>query len=291
LARFGNGDRFYGYPFRQAKDSVEDFTLQGHENRAMLLPNGQRVTARQSQSYVYATLDAKLKEELMMDRDEFENATCLLRGAVTHDGLPFQLPVELRSMVFAIVLTHWRMELDKPGDLSSYTLSTEHAAIRGFNYFQHVEPHYTNFMRLIMELSKDPHFRTYPLSTHLTNSWLGGNLRLANQLSQSEADLGPEIMRAYYHQQLDWQAGIVNLMNHVSFRSKSDRAGLASLTGRDIERQLSLDGLAFHQMHRMLRFDSHLFQRPLKRVSYWPNFHPGWTDLDQKFLTESLPKL
>ena len=46
LARFGNGDRFYGYPFRQAKDSVEDFTLQGHENGAMLLPNGQRVTAR-----------------------------------------------------------------------------------------------------------------------------------------------------------------------------------------------------------------------------------------------------
>jgi hypothetical protein len=227
----------------------------------------------------------------MMDRDEFENATCLLRGAVTHDGLPFQLPVELRPMVFAIVLTHWRMELDKPGDLSSYTLSTEHAAIRAFNYFQHVEPQYTNFMRLIMELSKDPHFRTYPLSTHLTNSWLGGNLRLANQLSQSEHDLGPEIMRSYYHQQLDWQAGIVNLMNHVSFRSKSDRAGLASLTGRDIERQLSLDGLAFHQMHRLLRFDSHLFQRPLKRVSYWPNFHPGWTDLDQKFLTESLPKL
>ena len=291
LARFGNGDRFYGYPFRQAKDSVEDFTLQGHENGTMLLPNGQRVTARQSQSHVYATLDAKLKDELMMDRDEFENATCLLRGAVTHDGLPFQLPVELRSMMFAIVLTHWRMELDKPGDLSSYTLSTKHAAIRGFNYFQHVEPYYTNFMRLIMELSKDPHFRTYPLSTHLTNSWLGGNLQLANQLSQSEADLGPENMRAYYHQQLDWQAGIVNLMNHVSFRTKSDRAGLASLTGRDIEGQLSLDGLAFHQMHRLLRFDSHLFQRPLKRVSYWPNFHPGWTDLDQKFLTESLPKL
>ena len=95
LARFGNGDRFYGYPFRQAKDSVEDFTLHGHENGAMLLPNGQRVTARQSQSYVYATLDPKLKDELMMDRDEFENATCLLRGAVTHDGLPFQLPVEL----------------------------------------------------------------------------------------------------------------------------------------------------------------------------------------------------
>ena len=194
-------------------------------------------------------------------------------------------------MVLAVVLTHWRMELDKPGDLSSYTLSTAHAAIRGFNYFQRVEPYYTNFMRLIQELSKDPDFQTYPLSTHLTNSWLGGNLRLANQLSQSEADLGPELMRSYYHQQLDWQAGVVNLMNHVSFRSKSERAGLVSLTGREIEKLLGLDGLAFHQMHRLLRFDSHLFPRPLKRASYWPDFHPGWTDLDQKFLTESLPKL
>jgi hypothetical protein len=291
LARYGNGDRFYGYPFRQATDSVEDFTLQGYENGAILLPDGQRVTARQSESYVYATLDPKLKGEMMLDRDGFEEATCLLRGAATHDGLPYQLPVEMQPLVLAVVLTHWRMELDKPGDLSSYTLATEHAAIRGFNYFQRVEPFYTNFMRLIQELSKDPSFKTYPLSTHLTHSWLGGNLRLANQLSQSEADLGPELVRSYYHQQLDWQTGVVNLMNHVAFRTKSERAGLVSITGREIEQQLGLEGLAMHQMHRLLRFDSHLFPRPLKRVSYWPNFHPGWTDLDQKFTTESLPRL
>ena len=291
LARYGNGDRFYGYPFRQATDSVEDFTLQGYENGAMLLPDGRKVTARQSESYVCATLDPKLKGEMMLDRDGFEEAMCLLRGAVTHDGLPYQLPVEMQPLVLAVVLTHWRMELDKPGDLSSYTLATEHAAIRGFNYFQRVEPFYTNFMRLIQELSKDPNFKTYPLSTHLTNSWLGGNLRLANQLSQSEADLKPELVRSYYHQQLDWQMGVVNLMNHAAFRTKSERAGLVSVTGREIEQQLGLEGLAMHQMHRLLRFDSHLFPRPLKRVSYWPNFHPGWTDLDQKFTTESLPKL
>jgi hypothetical protein len=291
LARFGNGDRFYGYPFRQAADSVEDFTLEGHASGAMLLPDGKKVTARQSESYVYATLDQKLKDDLMLDREGFEDANCLLRGTVTHDGLPFQLPVELQPLVFALVLTHWRMELDRPGDLTSYVLSTAHAAIRGFNYFQRVEPYYTNFMRLIQELSKNPDFRTYPLCTHLTNSWLGGNLRLANQMSQSERELGPELMRAYYHQQLDWQAGVVNLMNHVSFRAKSDRAGLVSLVGREAERLLNLDGVAFHQMHRLLRFDSHLFQRPLKRASLWPGSHPGWTELDQKFLTESLPKL
>ena len=140
-------------------------------------------------------------------------------------------------------------------------------------------------MRLIQELSKDAAFRTYPLRTHLTNSWLGGNLRLANQMSQSERELGPELMRAYYQQQLDWQAGVINLMNHVSFRSKSDRAGLASLTGREFERLLNLDGVAFHQMNRLLRFDSLLLQRPLQRASLWPGSHPGWAELDQKFLT------
>jgi hypothetical protein len=85
LAPFGNGDRFYGYPFRQAADSVEDFTLEGHANGAMLLPNGPRVTARKSQSYVYATLDSKLKDDLLLDREVFEDATCLVRGTVTHD--------------------------------------------------------------------------------------------------------------------------------------------------------------------------------------------------------------
>jgi hypothetical protein len=54
-------------------------------------------------------------------------------------------------------------------------------------------------MRLIQNISADPNFRTYPLANHLTHSWLGGNLRLSNHLSQSEWDLGPELMRSYYY--------------------------------------------------------------------------------------------
>ena len=228
LARFGNGDRFYGYPFRQAKDSVEDFTLQDYANGAMLLPNGKKVTARASESYVYATLDPKLKDDLMMARQEFESANCLLRAARHPRWIAFSAARGVQPLVYGIMLTHWRMELDKPGDLNSYRLQTAHAAIRGFNYFQKVEPCYTNFMRLIEELAKNPDFQVYPLSTHLTNSWLGGNLRLSNQQSQSEMELGPELMRSYYQQQLDWQAGVVNLMNHVSFRSKTERTGVVS---------------------------------------------------------------
>ena len=291
LARFENSDRYYGYPFRKAANAIDDFTLQDHENGVMLLPNGKRVTARHSESYVYATLDPLLKDELQLDREGFEDANCLVRGACTHDGLPFQLPVEMQSQVFAIVLTHWKMELDKPGDLSSYVVTTEHAAIRGYNYYQKVEPFYTNFMRMIQELSKDPDFKTYPLSNHLNHSWLGGNLRVANQCTTSEAEIGADLLRSYYHQQLDWQSGVINLMNHVSFRTKSDRAGLVSKTGQEIENSLNKDGLALHQMQRMLRFDSHLFQRPLRKLSPWPDLHPGWTELDQKVLTESLPKL
>ena len=55
----------------------------------MLLPNGRRVVARRSESYVYGTLDDKLREELKCDRDGFEQIRCLARGTVTHDGLPF----------------------------------------------------------------------------------------------------------------------------------------------------------------------------------------------------------
>ena len=291
LARFGNGDRYYGYPFRAATDSMQDFTLHDHEDRAMLLPSGQRVVARRSETCAYATLDPALQQELGLDREGFEDATCLLRGAVTHDGLPFSLPAPLQPLVFAIVLTHWRMELDRPGDLSSYAVFTQHAAIRGFNYFQRVEPYYSNFMRLIQNISADPNFRAYPLSNHLTHSWLGGNLRLSNHLSQSECDLGPELMRSYYYQQLDWQAGVVNLMNHAAFRAKSDRAGTTSRTGQEIENLLGMDGLAFHQMHRLLRFDSHLFPKPTKRASFWPGHHPAFVELDQKFRTEGLPRL
>jgi hypothetical protein len=291
LAYYDRSDRYYGYPFSRALESVNDFTLNNHEPGQMLLPNGQRVTARKSQSYVYATQDPKLKDLLKLNRDAFEDATGLLRGTITHDGLPYFLPVEMQSLVYAVILTHWRMELDKPGDLSSYTLTTSHAAIRGYNFYQRQEPYYTNFMRMIQELSRDPDFKTYPLSSHLTDSWLGGNLRLSNQQSTSERELNPYAMRAYYHQQLDWQMGILNLMNHAAFRTKTDRAGLSSRTGLELEKQLDLDGLAFHQMHRMLRFDSHLFQRPMKYASLWPDLHPGWTDLDQKVLTETLPKL
>ena len=162
LARFGNGDRYYGYPFRAATDSMQDFTLHDHEDRAMLLPSGQRVAARHSETCAYATLDPALQQELGLDREGFEDATCLLRGAVTHDGLPFNLPAPMQPLVFAIVLTHWRMELDRPGDLSSYAVFTQHAAIRGFNYFQRVEPYYSNFMRLIQNISADPNFCALP---------------------------------------------------------------------------------------------------------------------------------
>ena len=35
----------------------------------MLLPTGERVTARKSEAYVYATLDETLREELKQDRE------------------------------------------------------------------------------------------------------------------------------------------------------------------------------------------------------------------------------
>jgi hypothetical protein len=116
-------------------------------------------------------------------------------------------------------------------------------------------------------------------------------LRLSDHLSQSEWELGPELMRSYYYQQLDWQAGVVNLMNHAAFRAKSDRAGTTSRTGQEIENLLGMDGLAFHQMNRLLRFDSHLFPKPTKRASFWPGHHPAFVELDQKFQTEGLPRL
>jgi hypothetical protein len=193
--------------------------------------------------------------------------------------------------VHAITLAHWKLELDNPGDLNSYSVATKHAAIRGFSYYQRVEPFYSKFMTLIKDLCKDPNLKTFPVASHLTQWWLGGNLRVANRLSKSEEELGPHLMRSYYHQQLDWQAGVTNLMNHSAFRTKTGGRTLSSRTGREIEQQLGLDGLAMHQMHRLLRFDSHLFNRPTKPVSLWPDFHPGWLELDKKTLTESLPKL
>jgi hypothetical protein len=160
ITQFDMTDQNYGYPFTQATDSVNDFTLTDIEPGAMLLPNGLRVLAKKSESYVYATLDETLREELMRNRDSFEQIRCLVRGTITHDGLPFQLPVEMQSMVYAVILTHWEMIMDKPGDLTSYAIKTQHAAIRGFNYCQRVEPFYGNFMRMIQELSKNPDFKT-----------------------------------------------------------------------------------------------------------------------------------
>jgi hypothetical protein len=80
-------------------------------------------------------------------------------------------------------------------------------------------------------------------------------------------------------------------MNHAAFRAKSDRAGTTSRTGQEIENLLGMDGLAFHQMHWLLRFDSHLFPKPTKRASFWPGHHPAFVELDQKFQTEALPRL
>jgi hypothetical protein len=280
LGHFHNTDKFYGYPFSRRSDAMKDGVLPNVDPGAMVLPNGRRVTARTSESYVYATLDDKLHNELKCDREAFQELRALARGTITHDGLPFQLPVEMQCMVYTLCLTHWEMALDKAGELDSYTLKTRHAAIRGFNYFQRVEPYYTNFMRMIVELSKDPDFRTYPLSTHLTHNWLGGNVRISNQASPSEHELGPDLMRNYYLQQLDFLAGVFNLWNRVSFRA-----------GNDLEKTISFDGLAMHQMRRLLRFDSHYFPRPSIRPSPWPGLHEGWLKLDRTGQVDNLPRI
>jgi len=279
LARFDGPDYFYGYPFNRVDNPVEDSTLQNWIAGAMVLPNGTHARARNSESFVYATLDSKLKNDLKLDRQSFLDTHCLVRGVVTHDGLPFQLPVEMQAAVFAIILTEWELEMDKPGDLTSYTLKTQHAAIQGYNYYQKVEPYYSNFMRLVRELGKGPGFEVYPLASHLTHAWLGGNLRTANQLSESERVLGLQFMRSYYQQQLDWSIGVFNLWNHVEFRK-----------GSDLEKSLAFDGLAFHQMRPQLQFDTHLYQRPLKRGSLWPDLHADWLEYDQTFKAKNLPR-
>jgi len=291
LARFGKHNRYYGYPFTEARDSETDFKITNFEGGAMLLPNGKRVSARYTESRVFATYDRELNKYLLLNRDAFARATGFLRGTVTHDGLPFNLPVELQPLIYAVILTHWRLELDRPGDLTSYSVHTKHAAIRGYNYSQRVQPYYDNFTHLIHDISRDPNFCTYPLSTHLTQSWLGGNLQISNQLSASERDLNPNVMRTYYHQQLCWQMGVVSLMNHVGFRSRRNGAIRVSRTGLEIEKDLDFDGLAFHQMHRLLRFGSHLFPRATRPISPWPDLHPGFSELDRNLLTESLPKI
>lgn len=76
IARFENSDKYYGYPFSRMANSQKDATLSGIIPGDMLLPNGRRVAARISESYVYAT-DEKLKSELKLDRDEFAASHCL----------------------------------------------------------------------------------------------------------------------------------------------------------------------------------------------------------------------
>lgn len=280
ITQFDQSDRNYGYPFHHITDSSSDITLNNVEPGVMLMPDGRRVWARNSESFVYATLDKRLGQDLMQDREQFSKLHALGRGTITHDGLPFQLPVEMQCMAFAVILTHWEINLDQPGDLTSYSIKTRHAAIRGFNFYQRVEPYYSSFMRLVHEVEKDPGFCTYPLATHLTHNWLGGNLCISDQASRSEREIGADLMRNYYLQQLDWMAGVFNLWNHVEFRK-----------GSDLETNLNQDGLAFHQMRRMLKMDSHYFPRATKKVSAWPNLHPGWLEYDRKGITYSLPKV
>ena len=173
LAYFDQTDQNYGYPFSQATDSANDFSLTDFEPGAMLLPNGRRVIARSSESYVYATLDEKLRDELKRNRDSFEQIRCLARGTITHDGLPFQLPVEMQTMVYAVILTHWEFTMDKPGDLTSYSLKTEHAAIRGFNYYQRVEPYLQKLHATDPEVEPESGLQDLP-AFHPPDPWLVG---------------------------------------------------------------------------------------------------------------------
>jgi hypothetical protein len=133
-------------------------------------------------------------------------------------------------------------------------------------------------MRLAHDLSHDQNFETYPLSSHLTHSWLGGNLLLSNQRSEAEEVQGINFLRNYYLQQLDWSMGVYNLWNTVEFRR-----------GSDLESQLDHAGVAFHQMRPQLRHDVHLFQRPLRRASFWPDFNPKWLQFDQTYMADGLP--
>lgn len=195
-----------------------------------------------------------------------------------HDGLPLQLPVEMQTAVFALVLTAWELEMDRPGDLTGFTLKTQHAAIRGYDFYQRIEPCYSNFMRLVRELAKDPDFEVYPLATRLTHSRLGGSLCLSNQRSEPEKTVGPEFMRSYYRQQLDCFLGVFNLWNTAQFRN-----------GADLENHLESAGLTLHQMQPRLAFESHHFQRPLKRASFWPGQHPEWLRHDLEWRADQLP--
>ena len=100
VSEFRGQDHLAAAAFRAATDSMQDFNLHDHEDRAMLLPSGHRVVARRSQTCAYATLDPALQQELGLDREEFADATCLLRGAVSsgaHDEVLEHLFAELAA--------------------------------------------------------------------------------------------------------------------------------------------------------------------------------------------------
>jgi hypothetical protein len=81
LTHYERSDRYYGYPFHRTT-GLEDTTLQNIEAGAMLLPNGNKVCARQSESLAYATHDPELHRQLNLNADDFERETGLLRGTV-----------------------------------------------------------------------------------------------------------------------------------------------------------------------------------------------------------------
>jgi hypothetical protein len=44
-------------------------------------------------------------------------------------------------------------------------------------------------------------------------------------------------------------------------------------------------------MRPQLRHDVHLFHRPSRRASFWPDFNPAWLEFDQTYHAEGiLPK-
>ena len=116
LVRLGGRDCHYGYPFSGVSNTSEDCTLRNHFLCETILPTGKMSRARASESFVYATLDRRLRDALKMDAEGFADAYCLNRGVLTHDGLPFFLPVEMQASVFAIILTSWELEMAQPGD-------------------------------------------------------------------------------------------------------------------------------------------------------------------------------
>lgn len=284
IARYDIRNYYYGYPFAALNNSSEDVTLNNFIRGGTILPNGKSVMASSSKSYLYATLDDQLRHDLMLSRNDFMRKHGLVRGTVTHDGLPFQIPPEMQANVFAVCLTSWELEMKHPGDLTSYILKTQHAAIRSYHFYQQMEPFYGNFMRLLHELEKQSTFKTYLLSNHLTNYWLGENLRIPNQLTWLEQKHGARFIRNIYRQQLDWMMGVVNSWNQVSFRNQPAFRNQSNLEGA-----LPFDGVVFHQMRKFFTGASFLFNRPIKNASPWPGMSPLWTQYDKDLEAGNLP--